>query len=304
MDTLLIGGALPASRLALGCMRIDTLDMRQLARLVHAALDAGITYFDHADIYGAGRCELLFGQLLREEPSLRHQMLLQSKCGIRDGYYDFSKEHIIRAAEGSLRRLGVDTLDALLLHRPDALMEPDEVAEAFNHLEREGKVRVFGVSNQNPGQMTLLQSAVQQRLAINQLQLSVAHAGMIDAGLRVNMEGPLSADHDGGVLDYCRLHDVVIQPWSPFQYGFFDGVFLGDRKFTRLNRVLDNLAETYDVTAGAVALAWLLRHPARMQPILGSTSPERVTQLCAAADITLSRREWYEIYLAPGKKLP
>ncbi|MDD3244209.1 MAG: aldo/keto reductase [Eubacteriales bacterium] len=303
MDTFVLGGA-PASRIALGCMRISSLEDGQLSRLVHTALDAGINYFDHADIYGGGACEARFGALLRREPALRAQMRIQSKCGIRQGYYDFSCEHILDAVDGSLARLGVEQLDALLLHRPDALMEPEEVAEAFTRLESAGKVSLFGVSNQNPGQMELLRRWLPQRIAVDQLQFSLTNAGMVDKGIHVNMEGPLSLDHDGGVLDYCRLHDITIQPWSPFQYGFFEGVFLGDPAFPALNRVVDALAEKYEVTPSAIAIAWILRHPAKMQPVVGTTNPERLAQIAQACEVRLTRQEWYELYLSAGKKLP
>lgn len=304
MKNIIVGGQLNSSRMAMGCMRIASMSVPELSALVHTAIDAGITYFDHADIYGGGECEAVFGRLLKAEPNLRSQIHLQSKVGIRQGYYDFSKEHILQAVEGSMQRLGVDTLDALLLHRPDALVEPDEVAEAFTCLEDQGKVKVFGISNQNPSQIELLKRSVPQRLAINQLQFSITNAGMVDSGIHVNMEGPLSVDRDGHILNYCRLHDMVIQPWSPFQFGFFEGVFLDNKQFKELNAVIDKLAEKYSVSNSAIAIAWILRHPAMMQPIIGSTNAKRVQSIAKADDITLTRKEWYDIYLATGKKLP
>lgn len=305
MKKISIGnGAFDASEISLGCMRIDGLAQKEAERLMRTALEQGIDFFDHADIYGGGRSEEVFAQAVGMCPSVREKILLQSKCGICKGYYDFSKEHILEAVEGSLRRLKTDYLDVLLLHRPDTLVEPEEVAEAFDLLHRSGKVRYFGVSNQTPYMMELLGQAVIQRLVINQLQFSVAHTGMIDSGLNANMKNPASIDHDGGILEYCRLKNVTIQPWSPFQHGFFGGVFLDKEKFPVLNQKLDELAEKYHVTSSAIAIAWILRHPANMQPIVGTTNPNRLTEICKASDVTLTRREWYEVYLAAGNQLP
>lgn len=295
---------LNVSELSLGCMRIAEMSKAEIAQLIHTAIDGGIDFFDHADIYGGGQCEAKFAEALDMTPRVRETMIIQSKCGIRKGSYDFSKEHILQAVEGSLGRLRTDYLDVLLLHRPDALVEPEEVAEAFTILQTSGKVRNFGVSNQNPMQIELLKRYVEQPLIFNQLQLSITNTGMIDAGLNVNMEINRSVDRDGSILDYCRLHDITIQPWSPFQYGFFEGTFLGSPKFPELNRKIDELAAKYAVTNTAIAIAWLLRHPARMQPILGTTNPQRVKDACKASGVRLSRQEWYEIYLAAGNKLP
>jgi predicted oxidoreductase len=295
---------LNVSELSLGCMRIAEMTKADIAQLIHTALDEGIDFFDHADIYGGGQCEAKFAEALDMNPRVRETMYIQSKCGIRKGSYDFSKEHILQTVDGSLQRLRTDYLDVLLLHRPDALVEPEEVAEAFTILQRGGKVRNFGVSNQNPLQIELLKRYVEQPLIFNQLQLSITNTGMIGAGLNVNMEIDPSIDRDGSILDYCRLHDITIQPWSPFQYGFFEGTFLGSPKFPELNSKIDEIAARYNVTNTAIAIAWLLRHPARMQPILGTTSPQRVKDACKASGVRLSRQEWYEIYLAAGNKLP
>ena len=238
-------------------------------------------------------------------PSVREKMLIQTKCAIHDGIYDFSKEHILRSVEGSLRRLKTDYVDFLLLHRPDTLMEPEEVAEAFDVLRRSGKVRHFGVSNQKPLQMELLNRALDgEKLLIDQLQFSVCHTGMVDSGLNVNMKNSAAQDMDGSVLEYCRLNNVTIQPWSPFQYGFFEGVFIGSDRYPELNAVLDRIAEERGVTSSAVAIAWILRHPARMQPIVGTTNAARLKEICAASRVELSRAEWYEIYKAAGNRLP
>jgi predicted oxidoreductase len=237
-------------------------------------------------------------------PSLREKMIIQTKCGIRKGYFDFSKEHILEAVDGSLKRLRTDYIDVLLLHRPDALVEPEEVAEAFDILESSGKVKYFGVSNQNPMQIELLTKSVKQKIHFNQLQLSITNTGMIDAGINVNMQIDRSVVRDGSILDYCRLKDIIIQPWSPFQYGFFEGVFLDNPKFPELNETINAVAADRGVTNTAIAVAWLLRHPARMQPVLGTTNVQRVKDSCQASGITLSREEWYQIYLAAGNKLP
>ena len=292
------------SAVALGCMRIAKLPTAEATTLLHTALDAGINFFDHADIYGGGKSEEQFAAALGMNPAVREKLILQSKCGIRQGFFDFSKEHILAAVDGSLQRLQTNYLDVLLLHRPDALVEPEEVAEAFTSLETSGKVRYFGVSNQNPMQIELLKKSVKQPILFNQLQLSITNTGMIDAGLNVNMEIDAGVNRDGSILDYCRLHEITIQPWSPFQYGFFEGVFLDNLKFPELNKAIDTLAAEKGVTNTTIAVAWLLRHPAHMQPIIGTTNPQRVKESCQAADITLTRQEWYAIYRAAGNKLP
>ena len=289
---------------AVGCMRIDELDEKQAERFVATALELGANFFDHADIYGDGRSEEVFAGAVRMSPAVRDGLVLQSKCGIRDGRFDFSKEHIIRSVEGILRRLRTEYLDVLLLHRPDALVEPEEVAEAFDSLAASGKARRFGVSNHKPMQIELLRRYVRQPLIANQLQMSAAHAGMVSNGMEVNMLTEKSADRDGSVLDYCRLHDITVQPWSPFQYGYFDGVFLGNEKFVALNQKIGEIAARYGASDVTIALAWLLRHPARMQPVIGTMNTGRLADCCKAADITLTREEWYEIYLAAGNILP
>jgi len=295
---------LDASEISLGCMRIAEMTKQDIATLIHTALDEGINFFDHADVYGGGQSEARFSEALDMTPRVRETMILQTKCGIRKGAFDFSKAHILEAVEGSLQRLRTDYLDVLLLHRPDALVEPEEVAEAFTTLHDSGKVKYFGVSNQNPMQIELLTKFVKQPIIFNQLQLSITNTGMIDAGINVNMENDPSINRDGSILDYCRLKDITIQPWSPFQFGFFEGVFLDNDQFPILNQKIDALAATYGVTNSAIAIAWLLRHPAHMQPILGTTNPGRVRDSSKASGIWLTREEWYEIYLAAGNKLP
>ncbi len=295
---------LKASEISLGCMRISGMTNPEISRLIHTALDEGVNFFDHADVYGGGQSEAKFAESIDMNPTLREKMILQSKCGIRKGSFDFSKAHILSAVDGSLKRLRTDYLDVLLLHRPDALVEPEEVAEAFTILEDSGKVKYFGVSNQNPMQIELLTKFVKQKIIFNQLQLSITNTGMIDAGINVNMENDASINRDGGILDYCRLKEITVQPWSPFLFGFFEGVFLDNPKFPELNQTIDQMAAAKGVANTAIAIAWILRHPARMQPIVGTTKPDRLKDICKASDITLSRQEWYDIYLAAGNKLP
>lgn len=304
MKTFLLDGK-KVSRAAQGCMRISGLNSAELDRLIKNDLDLGINFFDHADIYGDGLCEELFGKFIHFNPGIREQIYIQSKCGIRDGTYDFSKEHILRSVENSLRRLNTDHLDFLLLHRPDTLMEPEEVAAAFKTLYQEGKVFSFGVSNQHPLQIELLQQALGDiRLIINQLQFSLTNTTMIDAGINVNMENEGAVNRDGMVLEYCRLHRITIQPWSPFQYGFFEGPFIGSEKYPELNKKLKEIADRYNTTPTGIAIAWILRHPACMQPIIGSVRPERMSEIAKAADITITHDEWYELYKSSGKTLP
>ena len=305
MKTIQLGGsALAGSEIALGCMRMAGHTVEEVRTLIETSYEAGINFYDHADIYGKGESETLFGKALKETSIKREDLVIQTKCGIRPGFFDFSKEHIIQSVDNSLQRLGMDYVDALLLHRPDTLMEPEEVAEAFRILRESGKVRHFGVSNQNPVQMALLNRYLDEKLIINQLQFSITNTTMIDAGLNVNMENAAAVNRDGSVLDYCRLHDITIQAWSPFQYGFFEGVFLDNPKFPELNQVIDRIASEKGVTNSALAVAWILRHPARIQTIIGTTNPERLKAICKASDVELTRQEWYEIYRSAGNILP
>lgn len=297
------GTDIKASRIAHGCMRIAGLSDSEADRLIKVSLDCGINYFDHADIYSGGRCEEKFGGVLKREPSLRDKMIIQTKCGIIIGKrYDFRPEHIRACVEGSLKRLGTERIDVLLLHRPDALCEPEEVAKVFDELESSGKVKYFGVSNHNPFQIELLQKYCSQKLLFNQLQFGPAHTPMIDAGIHVNMKDRAGIVRDGMVLDYCRLNDVVIQPWSPFRAGLRS--YLGNPRYGRLNREIKKLCGKYNVSNSAIVLAWILRHPAKMQPIIGSTDSERIAGMCKATDIVLTHEEWYDVYRAAGNKIP
>ncbi|MEF2966692.1 aldo/keto reductase family oxidoreductase [Paenibacillus sp. M1] len=305
MKTMKLGtSTLEVPVIAVGCMRMESLDKPQAERFIQTALEEGANFFDHADIYGGGKSEEIFAEAIQMSPSVRDSIILQSKCGIRQGMFDFSKEHILNSVDGILKRLRTDYLDVLLLHRPDALVEPEEVAEAFEQLEQAGKVRHFGVSNQNPMQIQLLQKYVKQPIVANQLQLSITNANMISQGFNVNMENAAAVNRDGSVLDFCRLHDITIQPWSPFQYGFFEGVFLGNEKFPELNRKIDEVAAKYGVSNTTIAIAWLLRHPANMQPVIGTMNIERLKDCCKAAEIRLTRQEWYDIFLSEGNILP
>ena len=292
-----------APAVVLGCMRIT--EAQDPVAVIETAMENGINFFDHADIYGGGTCEEIFAKAFKETQYKREDIFLQSKCGIVPGVmYDFSKEHIIKSVEDSLQRLNVDYLDSLLLHRPDTLMEPEEVAAAFDQLAATGKVKYFGVSNQYSRQIELLQKYLRQPLIINQLQFGVMHTGMVDFGLHVNMTDPRSVDHDDGVLEFSRMNDMTIQAWSPYQYGFFEGVFVDNDKFPELNKVLQEMADKYQATKTGIASAWILRHPANMQVIAGTMNLGRIEEIAKASEVVLSRKDWYAIYLAAGNDLP
>lgn len=302
--------ATTAPNVVLGLMRIASSTDEEVRALVGAARDAGIDFFDHADIYGPELhdCERRFAEAMRLSPSERAEITLQTKAGIvKDGpYYDFSYEHIVSSVEGSLSALGTDYIDILLLHRPDALVEPDEVARAFDDLEQSGKVRAFGVSNHTPRQIDLLRSALRQPLVANQIQLSLPHAPAIAQGIAANMSGlPQSTSIDGGgIVDYCRVNGITLQAWSPLQSGTDAGVFLGSSAYRELNAVIDRLAAQYDVPALAIATAWITRHPAGIQVVLGTTTPGRVTEAALGSDLPLTRPEWYELFRAAGHHIP
>ncbi|MBQ9943294.1 MAG: aldo/keto reductase [Clostridia bacterium] len=297
------GREMPA--VVVGCMRLAGKNCDEMQRFIHAAQDLGATYFDHADIYGGGQSESIFGQAMAADPSIkREEMFLQSKCGIRKGFFDFSKEYILSSVDGILQRLQTDYLDCLLLHRPDALMEPEEVAAAFDQLEQSGKVRHFGVSNHSPMQMELMKTCVKQPLIINQLQFSIPVSNMVAAGLEVNMTTAGSFNRDGSVLDYSRLNKITIQAWSPFQMENWQGCFIDSDKFPELNREMAALAEKFGVSKTTVATAWILRHPANMQVVSGTANEQRLAEIVAAEQVSLSREEWYRLYLAAGHILP
>lgn len=291
--------------IAVGCMRLSEKSKDEMNHFIHSALEQGAYFFDHADIYGGGMSETVFGEAFSGDPSLkREDIFLQSKCGIRQGCYDLSKDHILESVDGILKRLQTDYLDLLLLHRPDALVEPEEVAAAFDVLFESGKVRHFGVSNHKPMQIALLQKYVRQPLVVNQVQFSIPVSNLVANGMEVNMETPGSVDHDGSLLDYCRLHDITLQAWSPFQMPSWKGCFLGSDEYPELNRKIRALAEKYSVSDTMIAAAWILRHPANMQLVTGTASENRLKEIIAACAITLTREEWYELYLAAGHPLP
>lgn len=292
------------SQVALGCMRISALSPAETENYISSAIDMGYNYFDHADIYGGGSCEEVFGKGLALNKSLRDKIVIQTKCGIRKGMYDFSREHIVSSVNNSLKKLGVENIDVLLLHRPDLLMEPEEVAAAFDELEQSGKVTAFGVSNHSAQQIELLKKYVKQPLIINQLQLSVTNATLVSSGANVNLQNKDGTNYDGYLRDYCRLNGITVQPWSPLQHGFISGTFLGNPDFPELNAKLDQMAEKYDVTNTGIAIAWLLRLPEKMQPVVGSINLQRLCDIAKAADIEMTREDWYDIYRTAGYRLP
>ena len=294
-----------ASQIVYGCMRISGMQDTEIQKLLGTALESGINMFDHADIYGGGKSEEVFAKAVSTMDIKREDMIIQSKCGIRRGFFDSSAEHIISSAEGSLRRLGTDYLDILLIHRPDALANPAEISEAFYKLKKAGKVKHFGVSNHNPIQIELLQNHMDESIVANQLQLSITNSGMFDVGIYANIQNEeLSVDRDGHILNYCELNDITIQAWSPFNYGFFSGIFIDSPEFPELNAKLSELAEKYDADKSAIAAAWIMKHHSGIQPIIGTTKPERVKNICKAGDFEITRKEWYKLYLSTGKKLP
>ncbi len=296
-------GGVRSSKVVIGGMRYAGKPLRQIEEIIIEALKAGANTFDNADIYGKGDSETVFGLAMKDLEIPRESLVLQTKCGICNGYYDLSREHILASVENSAKRMNTDYLDILLLHRPDSLMEPDEIYEAFDILQSEGKVRAFGVSNFSPAQIEMMRSAG-IRVSANQVQLSLMHSPIIDEGLNFNMENSEGLGRTQGLLEYCRKNKIVLQAWSPLAYGFIEGVFVGNESFPALNAELFRLAEKYSVTPAAIAIAWILRHPAGMQAVVGSTSPERIGELCKATDVTLTREEWYALYRAAGKRLP
>ena len=305
MKKIILGNSnLLVPNIAIGCMRINSIEPQKAEAFVQKSLDLGANFFDHADIYGGGECEKIFAEAVHMSPLVRDKIILQSKCGIRSGMFDFSKEHILSSVDAILKRLKTEYLDVLLLHRPDALVEPEEVAAAFDQLEQSGKVRHFGVSNQKPMQIKLLQKYVKQPIVANQLQLSITNATMIGNGLEVNMLTDNAVDRDGSILDFCRLNDITIQPWSPLQFGFFEGVFLDNDKYPKLNLTINQIAEKYNVKNTTIAIAWLLRHPANMQPVIGTMNLDRLEDFCKASETYLTREEWYQIYISAGNQLP
>lgn len=297
-------GSQSVSSVIMGCMRIADKTQSQADRLIRTALDQGINRFDHADIYGAGASETLFGTVLSAEPQLRQHMQIQSKCGIRQGFYDFSYEHIMASAEGILKRLKTDYLDMLIFHRPDVLAEKEEFSRAVQDLKSQGKVLSFGVSNMNPAQTELLESWSGEKMLTDQVQLSLMHAEPVTAGLNVNVPNPEGTMYDGSLLPFAQRTDLGIQAWSPLQYGMFEGCFVGSKKFPELNRCLEEMGSKYQVSPAAIALAWVLRIPGKIQVVTGTADPGHLTDACEAADIALSREDFYKLYGVCGYLLP
>lgn len=290
---------LKASKIALGCMRIASMSVEAVEELLLTSVKEGVNFFDHADIYGKGESEVVFGKALQKHPELRKDIIIQTKCAIRPGIcFDFSKEYILESVAGSLERLQVEYIDILLLHRPDALMDPKEVAEAFNELYESGKVKYFGVSNQKPSQIELLKKYCKQPIIINQLQFGPAHTSMIDQGFYVNMRVPTAIDYDGAILDYCQLNDITIQAWSTIRETLDSETFIDNPEYPELNEALGSLGEKYGVSKIAIVTAWILRHPANIQPIAGTTSIKNLLDTLSAIDVKLTREEWYQIYTA------
>ncbi len=317
MSQINLGGSgLMVPQIALGVMRMGDKTEAQAQEVVETALSKGVNFFDTADIYGNGASTKSLAKALKAVGAAREDIILQSKGGILsdagpvadDGIlgprYEFSKEHIIASVDAELARLDTDYLDVFLLHRPDVLMQPEEIAAAFNELAQQGKVKQFGVSNMNPWQVELIQSVVDQKLVANQLQFGVMHTGMVDAGLHVNMADSRSVDHDGGILPYSQLKNMTIQAWSPFQYGMFEGHFIDNDKFPELNMKLQEMADKHHSTKNGIAVAFILTHPASMQVILGSMTPSRLVEMIDGQNVQLSHQEWYDIYFAAGNDLP
>ena len=286
-----------------GCMRIKDMSVADVRALIESNLEVGTNVFDHADIYGAGECEILFGKALKEDPTLRDKIVLQTKCGIVKDLschrYDNSTNYIVDSVHKSLNRLRVDKIDRLLIHRPDALMNPEEVAKAFDRLYSEGAVDSFGVSNFSGSQIELLSTALRQKIEYDQIRVSIVHCPMIENGINYNRYNDGGINRDAGTLEYCRLNKVQIQCYSPFKGK--NKSFIGDRRYAKLNKLLKEIAFKYEVEPNAIAAAWLLKHPANFAMINGTTKPERVKQIAKAKDITLTRSEWYELYLACGR---
>ena len=292
--------------IGLGCMRLTELERWDIPKYIWHCISLGVNFFDHADVYREGECERLFGESLKEIGIPRDQVILQSKCGIVPRVmYDSSYENIIRSVDGTLQRLGTDYLDVLLLHRPDALVEPEEVARAFDELKSSGKVRYFGVSNTTPMEMELLKKYMKQPLVLNQLQFSLEQSQLVDQAIYLNNKTTdMSFARDDSVLDYCRLHDITIQAWSPLQHGMISGSFIDNPDFPEINAALAASAEAHGLSKAAIAMAWILRHPAKMQAIAGTMNPQHMAEIAAGTDFKMSREEWYKIYLGSGKFLP
>lgn len=303
----IVNGPKSVPSIILGCMRMPALTIKDAKNIIKTAVELGINFFDHATCYGNGEAEIRFGEAFSDMNIKREDVIIQSKCGLcfDRNEFDWTKKNIISSADEILKRLKLDYLDVLLLHRPDLIFEPEQVAAAFETLEKSGKVRYFGVSNVPTMQMELLKKYVKQPLIFNQLQFSLEQSQLIDQALYVNnLTTNRSIDRDNGTLDYCRLHNITIQAWSPLQKGFFEGCFVDDLEFPELNKALGEVADKYSVSKTAIAIAWILRHPAKMQAVVGTMNPEHLKNIAAASEVELTHNEWYKLYLASGKVLP
>lgn len=302
----IVKGPSNLSTISLGTYYMAEIEKNKAADVLSNAIDLGVNYFDTAPCYADGEAERRFAQAKDIAGITREQFIIQTKCGIEidKSMFDWSENNILTSVENSLSRLQVDYLDVLLLHRPDLVYDPEEVASAFEKLYTSGKVKYFGVSNLKPMQIDVLKKYVKQPIIINQLQFSLKMSHLIDPLLYVNMETDFAINRDGDILDYCRLNDITIQPWSPLTYGFFAGSFLDNDKFPELNKALHRLGDKYNVPISAVAIAWILHHPAKMQPIVGTMNPKHLQEICEATTINITKQEWYELYLAAGHFLP
>ena len=307
MRTIKLGASdLSVPVVAVGFWRLNrNTDTKTAEDFIKTAIENGANFFDHADIYGGGEAEKIFSEAIGMNDDIREKIMIQSKCGIVPGKsFDFSKEHILKSVDGSLKRLNTDYLDVLLLHRPDTLFEPEEVCEAFDILKESGKVRNFGVSNEGIWQMEYLRRNLNVPLVANQMQLSIAHCPMIQGGLNMNMFNDSAIDRGAGIIEYCRMNKITIQAWSPFQYGFAKGTFIDHPDFPELNAKLQEIADKYGVSKTTIVMSWILSHPAKIQPITGTLKKERMLECLKAADVTLTREEWYAIYMSAGNILP
>ncbi len=302
----IFGTPFQISRIAFGCMRLPA-EQSAVTNAVRAALDAGINFFDHANIYQRGRAEEAFSALWSDMPGLRDKIILQSKCGNRFAgdsdplapkRYDFSYAHIVASVDGSLTRLKTDHLDILLLHRPDPLADPEEIARAFSELKNAGKVRYFGVSNHTGAQIDLLKTCVSEPIVVNQLEISVLHPTLLNAGVIFNQDAPLYPVRGEGTLDYCRTHKITVQAWGPLARGAASGKLPegADERVVKTAAVVEAIASAHGVSREAVLIAWLLKHPAKIQPIIGTMSPQRIKGCCQADELELTREEWWRLF--------
>ena len=299
MKKIQFGKNITASKIAYGCMRLGGKSKEDAKSAVLTALDFGVNFFDNADIYHDGVSEEYFGEAIKGID--RESIFIQSKCGIRKGFYDFSKKHIVSSVEGSLKRIGIDYLDVLCLHRPDVLMKGEEVAEAFENLCSRGLVKNFGVSNFNPMQVEYLKKYTEFPLVANQLQLGLFHTGMIDSWMCANMNNSFATDKDGSVLPYSMLNDMVIQAWGPMRSD--NGIFTEDNAVADKMPALQKWADKYNLSKDALAIAFINQLDI-VQPIIGTTNVDRIKDQLSSADAEIEKSDWYHIYTEMGNLVP